>query len=123
MEPKKSNKSTYIVAGAIAYLIILLLSCHMGMYATGHPSSDLLTILGHGFTRMFEKPFDIFPIPGKAFAYIGILTVLSAFLLLAFIVNQEKNRVDMLLRFSLWSSHQNEDLNIFIIPLIFPLPI
>ena len=95
MEPKKSSKSTYIVAGAIAYLIILLLSCHMGMYATGHPSSDLLTVLGHGFTRMFEKPFDIFPIPGKAFAYIGILTVLSAFLLLAFIVNQEKNRVDM----------------------------
>lgn len=100
MEPKKkTDKKVYIIAGAIGYAIILLLSCHMGKYEAKHPSAEMMTILGKAITSFFSGPFDAFPLSGTAlacaFKYIGILTLIAVFVVMAMYVNQEKNRVDM----------------------------
>lgn len=95
MGPQKSNKTVYITLGAVGYFIILLLSCHMGICSKRYPSADVLTILGKGLSRMVDSPFDIFPIPGQAFLYIGILTLIAFFAGFALYVNQERNHTDM----------------------------
>lgn len=95
MGPKKSNKTFYIVFGAIGYALVLLLSCQMGRYETRHPSAELFDVLGHSFQNLFNSPFDIFPLTAASFKYIGVLSLIAAFAVLFFYVNQERNRVDM----------------------------
>ena len=88
MGPKKSNKTFYIVLGAIGYVLVLLLSCQMGRYETRHPSAELFDVLGHAFQNLFSSPFDIFPLTAASFKYIGILSLVAVFLALFFYVNQ-----------------------------------
>lgn len=95
MGPKKSDKKLYIIIGAIIYLFVLLLSCHMGHYAGRHPSADFGKIFSNGFQNLFNAPFDFFPLTAISFKYIGILTLIAAFIAMAFYVNQERNHVDM----------------------------
>lgn len=95
MGPKKSNKSFYIGAGIVGYIFILLLSGQMGKYEARHPTADFGKVLSHGFSNLFSNPFDIFPLSASAFKYIGLLTIVVAFIVMALYVNQQKNHVDM----------------------------
>lgn len=95
MGPKKSNKSFYIGAGIVGYIFILLLSGQMGKYEARHPTADFGKVLSHGFSNLFSNPFDIFPLSASAFKYIGLLTMVVAFIVMALYVNQQKNHVDM----------------------------
>lgn len=95
MGPKKSNKPFYIGAGIVGYIFILLLSGQMGKYEARHPTADFGKILSHGFSNLFSNPFDIFPLSASAFKYIGLLTMVVAFIVMALYVNQQKNHVDM----------------------------
>lgn len=95
MGPKKSNKTFYIIAGTISYIFILLLSCQMGRYEVKHPAADFGTVLSKGFANLFSDPFNIFPLQGAAFKYIGLLSIVAAFIVMAFYVNQQRNHVDM----------------------------
>ena len=95
MGPKKSNKPFYIGAGVVGYIFILLLSGQMGKYEARHPTADFGKILSHGFSNLFSNPFDIFPLSASAFKYIGLLTMVVAFIVMALYVNQQKNHVDM----------------------------
>lgn len=95
MGPKKSNKSFYIGAGIIGYIFVLLLSCQMGKYEARHPTADLGKVFSQGFSNLFSNPFDIFPLSVSAFKYIGLLTIVVAFIVMALYVNQQKNHVDM----------------------------
>lgn len=95
MGPKKSNKSFYIGAGIVGYIFILLLSGQMGKYEARHPTADFGKVLSQGFSNLFSNPFDIFPLSASAFKYIGLLTIVVAFIVMALYVNQQKNHVDM----------------------------
>lgn len=95
MGPKKSNKPFYIGAGIVGYIFILLLSGQMGKYEARHHTADFGKVLSHGFSNLFSNPFDIFPLSASAFKYIGLLTMVVAFILMALYVNQQKNHVDM----------------------------
>lgn len=95
MGPKKSNKPFYIGAGIVGYIFILLLSGQMGKYEARHPTADFGKVLSHGFSNLFSNPFDIFPLSASAFKYIGLLTIVVAFIVMALYVNQQKNHVDM----------------------------
>lgn len=95
MGPKKSNKSFYIGAGIVGYIFILLLSGQMGKYEARHHTADFGKVLSHGFSNLFSNPFDIFPLSASAFKYIGLLTMVVAFIVMALYVNQQKNHVDM----------------------------
>lgn len=95
MGPKKSNKSFYIGAGIVGYIFILLLSGQMGKYEARHPTADFGKVLSHGFSNLFSNPFDIFPLSASAFKYIGLLTIVVAFIVMALYVNRQKNHVDM----------------------------
>lgn len=95
MGPKKSNKSFYIGAGIVGYIFILLLSGQMGKYEARHPTAEFGKVLSHGFSNLFSNPFDIFPLSASAFKYIGLLTMVVAFIVMALYVNQQKNHVDM----------------------------
>lgn len=95
MGPKKSNKTFYIVAGTIGYIFILLLSCQMGRYEARHPRAEMGKVFSEGIQALFSNPFDIFPISGAAFKYIGLLTLIAVFVVMALYVNQQKNHVDM----------------------------
>lgn len=95
MGPKKSNKPFYIGAGIVGYIFILLLSGQMGKYEARHPTADFGKVLSHGFSNLFSNPFDIFPLSASAFKYIGLLTMVVAFIVMALYVNQQKNHVDM----------------------------
>lgn len=95
MGPKKSNKSFYIVAGTIGYIIVLLLSCQMGRYEARHPRADMGKVFSEGIKGLFSNPFDIFPLSGAAFKYIGLLTMLVVFVVMGMYVNQQRNHVDM----------------------------
>lgn len=95
MGPKKSNKPFYIGAGIVGYIFILLLSGQMGKYEARHHTADFGKVLSHGFSNLFSNPFDIFPLSASAFKYIGLLTMVVAFIVMALYVNQQKNHVDM----------------------------
>lgn len=95
MGPKKSNKSFYIGAGIVGYIFILLLSGQMGKYEARHPTADFGKVFSQGFSNLFSNPFDIFPLSASAFKYIGLLTIVVAFIVMALYVNQQKNHVDM----------------------------
>ena len=95
MGPKKSNKPFYIGAGIVGYIFILLLSGQMGKYEARHHTADFGKVLSHGFSNLFSNPFDIFPLSASAFKYIGLLTIVVAFIVMALYVNQQKNHVDM----------------------------
>ena len=95
MGPKKSNKSFYIGAGIVGYIFILLLSGQMGKYEARHPTADFGKVFSQGFSNLFSNPFDIFPLSASAFKYVGLLTIVVAFIVMALYVNQQKNHVDM----------------------------
>lgn len=95
MGPKKSNKPFYIGAGIVGYIFILLLSGQMGKYEARHPTADFGKVFSQGFSNLFSNPFDIFPLSAAAFKYIGLLTIIVAFIVMALYVNQQKNHVDM----------------------------
>lgn len=95
MGPKKSNKPFYIGAGIVGYIFILLLSGQMGKYEARHPTADFGKVFAQGFSNLFSNPFDIFPLSAAAFKYIGLLTIIVAFIVMALYVNQQKNHVDM----------------------------
>lgn len=95
MGPKKSNKPFYIGAGIVGYIFILLLSGQMGKYEARHHTADFGKVLSHGLSNLFSNPFDIFPLSASAFKYIGLLTMVVAFIVMALYVNQQKNHVDM----------------------------
>ena len=95
MGPKKSNKPFYIGAGIVGYIFILLLSGQMGKYEARHHTADFGKVLSNGFSNLFSNPFDIFPLSASAFKYIGLLTMVVAFIVMALYVNQQKNHVDM----------------------------
>ena len=67
----------------------------MGKYEARHPTADFGKVLSHGFSNLFSNPFDIFPLSASAFKYIGLLTIVVAFIVMALYVNQQKNHVDM----------------------------
>jgi len=93
MEPKKSNKRFYIIASIVAYVLILLLSCHMGYYETKHPKAEFFSILFNSLSSLISSTFT-FKLTSNTFKYIGLNSLIAGFAALGLYVNQERNHVD-----------------------------
>lgn len=83
MDKKKDNKPLIFVLVGI-YIMLTILSLHMGNVAHDNPMYSLMELLNEGINRMSSNPLAIFPLHSECFTYFGIVTTVMAFLVAYF---------------------------------------
>ena len=94
MKPKKNNKIIYIYVGVVAFLLLTLISFHMGTFYAEHSRANAITAFSAAINSITSNPFN-FEITEEGFKTLGVFLFIGAVATALLIFDGQRNKQTM----------------------------